>query len=97
MTSLDILKAVSEVFEVPLAVISSRSINREVVDARYTAYYYLLKELGFSAQRVARIMQRDRSMYSHALKKFEGAYQTDRAFKRKADAVAAKLNLEVAL
>lgn len=95
MKSVDILNTVSDVFEVPVSVLASRSIRREVVDARYVGYHYLLRELRFSPQRVARIFCRERSLYAHALKQYDAFYKTDSVFRRKANAVAELLGLEV--
>lgn len=97
MNSADIINAVSEVFEVPPGVLSSRSLQREVVDARYVAYHLLIRELRFAPKRVAQMMRRDRSMYAHALKVYDDLYATNTAFRRRADAVMARLGLGGAL
>lgn len=97
MTSQEILKAVEAVFEVPLGVLKSRSREQHVVDARYVVYHFMLRELRFSSRRVGRMLNRDRSNYNHALNRYDTLYSTDRAFRRRADQVAARVGLEASL
>lgn len=94
MNSAIILKTISEIFEVPVEVIKSRTLQREVVGARFVVWHYLIRELGFSPQRVGRILSRHRSNYHHSLQAYDALYETDRAFRRKADAVASRLGIE---
>lgn len=66
---MDIVRAVSEATEIPVAHIQGPRKTREVVLARWMICYLAHVESGFTVEAIARVLRRDHSTVCHAIAK----------------------------